>query len=141
MVTLSKENIKEIAEQMDMGFNAFFHKETGELIFVPDLDQFYGMDLEGWEEDFDKLKKNKKKFVEIEKMGAHDSFQVMEDFAEQVDDDSVRIILLEALNRKKPFSNFKDAVDNSGDYREQWFAFRDKRNIEWVEDRLKYLEE
>lgn len=140
MTTLSKENIKEIADQMDMGLNAFFHKETGELIFVPDLDQFYGMDLEGWDEDFDKLKKNKKKFIEIEKQRSHDSFQAMQDFAEQVDDTSTRTKLLEALNRKKPFSNFKDAVDNSGDYREQWFAFKDKRNIEWVEAALKYLE-
>ena len=141
MTTLSKENIKEIAEQMDMGFNAFIHKETGELIFVPDIEQLYGTNLEGWEEEFDKLKKNRKKFVEIEKMQSNDSFRVMKDFAEQVDDDSIRTTLLEALNRRKPFSNFKDAVDNSGDYREKWFAFKDKRNIEWVEDVLRYLED
>lgn len=141
MIPLSKEKIKEIAEQMDMGMESFLNKETGELVFVPDLDQFYGMDLEGWDEDFDKLKKNKKKFVEIDKMGSHDSFQVMQDFAEQVNDSFIRTRLLEALERRKPFSNFKDAVDNSGNYREQWFAFKDKRNIEWVEDALKYLEE
>lgn len=141
MITLSKDKIKEIAEQLDMGLDAFFHKETGELIFVPDLDQFHGMDLEAWAEDFDKLKKDKKKFVEIERIGSHDSFQVMQDFAEQVDDPSIRTMLLEALNRKKPFSNFKDAIDSSGDYRDQWFAFKDKRNIEWVEDALKYLKE
>lgn len=140
MKVFSKEEIKEIADQLDMGFNAFYQKDTGELIFVPDLDQFYGMELEGWKEDFDKLKKGKKKFIEIGRMSSNDSFRVMQDFAEQVDDDSIRSMLLEALGRRKPFSNFKDASDSSGDYRELWFAFKDKRNIEWVENELKYSE-
>ena len=139
MIPLKKEVIKEIAEQMDMGFKAYLHRETAELIFVPDLDQFSGMDLDGWDEDLAKLKKDKKKFVEIERMDSSDSFRIMQDFAEQVEDSSIRTVLLEALGRRKPFSQFKDAVDNSGDYREQWFAFKDRRNIEWVEDALKYI--
>ena len=77
MKQFSKEEIKEIADQLDMGFSAFYHKDTGDLIFVPDLDQFFGMDLESWEEEFDKLKKNKKKLIEIERMSSNDSFRVM----------------------------------------------------------------
>lgn len=141
MIKLSKEDIKEIADQLDMGFCVFLHKETHEMIFVPDMDQFSEMDPEGWEEEFSKLKKGRKKYVEIERMDSNDFYHIMIDFANQVTDTSIRNTLLEALERKKPFRNFKGVVDNSGDYREEWFAFKNRRNIEWVEDQLKYLSE
>lgn len=38
MPTFTKEQLKEISEQLDSGFRAFYHKQTGDLIFVPDTD-------------------------------------------------------------------------------------------------------
>lgn len=43
------------------------------------------------------------------------------------------------LNRSKPFSNFKWIIDNSGDYRQKWFDFKNQKYIEWVEEKISEL--
>lgn len=64
----------------------------------------------------------------------------MVDFAENVPGRYLRNKLIETLNSKKPFRAFKFTIDNSPE-RENWFVFKDKRNIEWIEDQLKIHEE
>ena len=59
----------------------------------------------------------------------------MESFAEEVDDKFLRTRLITALNDRKPFRNFKAIIDNSN-YRQAWFAFKDKWYIEHVKDEL-----
>lgn len=41
----------------------------------------------------------------------------MADFAENVDDTRLKDKLTNALNRPKPFQNFKWQIDNSGEFR------------------------
>jgi Uncharacterised protein family (UPF0158) len=137
MLTFTKEQIKEIAEQLDCGFRAFYHKQTGELIFVPDTYKHIGMDIDAWQEDFDKLDENFIDYNEIKAMESSDSFQVMADFTEQLTDSRLREKLVTALNKRKPFREFKFVIDNSGKYRQSWFDFKDKRYIEWTEEQLK----
>ncbi|MGQ1948702.1 hypothetical protein ACT3CD_16545 [Geofilum sp. OHC36d9] len=48
----------------------------------------------------------------------------MADFAESVDDTRLQDKLINALNRPNPFQNFKWQIDNSGEYRQQWFDFK-----------------
>jgi hypothetical protein len=69
-------------------------------------------------------------------MESHESFDIMADFAENVDSRELRDSLINALNRKHPFQNFKWVVDNSGPYRQKWFDFKNQRLIEWVEKKL-----
>ena len=78
------------------------------------------MKLEGWE-----------KCIEIEPPESRDSFKVMERFVEEVPDAGLREKLMDALNRRRPFSNFKHLIDNS-DYRQEWFDFRQKRLEQYV---------
>ena len=86
MITLPKETIKEIAENLDMGMQCFVHKETGRLIVVPDQDQFYDMDMEAWEEELKELEYAGDQYLEIDKMRSPEAFRVMEDFIETVRD-------------------------------------------------------
>jgi hypothetical protein len=44
--------------------------------------------------------------------------------------------LFNALNRKHPFREFKFVIDNSGEYRNAWFDFKNKQYFEWVENQL-----
>jgi hypothetical protein len=60
----------------------------------------------------------------------------MADFVETVDNEKLRESLIQALDRPKPFRNFKFTIDNSGPYRDKWFKFKDKKLIEWVESQL-----
>ena len=73
-------------------------------------------------------------------MESHESFDVMAEFAESVDSRELRDSLINALNNKHPFRNFKWVVDNSGLYRQKWFDFKNQRLIEWVKDQLEVLD-
>lgn len=128
---LTQEQINEITGTLETGMKCFWRKATSELIFVPDLDQFPdGEEL--FEDEFEKLNNHKDDFVEIEAMPSFEAFKVMEDFTEQLDDDRLKLKLEDILSGKKPFHHFKIAIDNSGEYREQWFAFSSEKNRQWV---------
>ena len=62
--------------------------------------------------------------------------QLMVDFAESVDNPGLQERLFIALNRSKPFRNFKWQIDNSGEYRQRWFKYKDQRYIKWVKEQL-----
>ena len=61
----------------------------------------------------------------------------MVEFAEQLsDNDKLKNQLINALNRKKPFREFKDIIDNAGKYRQQWFDFKQAQLLQWVRDKF-----
>ena len=139
MIKLTKDQIKELADQLDCGNKCYINKETGILIFTPDFDSGYA-DEELWQDDINELEENWDKYVEIDRMESRESFEVMAGFAESVDSRELREALIGALNKKHPFQNFKWVVDNSGPYRQKWFDFKNQRLIEWVNDQLEVLD-
>lgn len=130
-----KQILNDIADSMEASMKCFIHKTTFEVVSVPDEDRFPEMDLEGWEEDIDKVFGNPD-YIEIQKMESSDSFQVMEDFALSLPENATKIRLIAALEGHKPFGNFNHQIHNAGIEREQWFQFRRERGIEWVKDQL-----
>ena len=139
MINLTKDQIKEIAEQLDCGNRCYINKETGDIKTTPDFDNGYA-DEELWADVLEELEENWDKYIQIEKMESHESFEIMADFAENVDSRELRDGLINALNKKHPFQNFKWVVDNSGPYRQKWFDFKNQRLIEWVKDQLEVLD-
>ena len=135
MINLTKDQIKEIAEQLDCGNRCYFNKETGAIVTTPDFDSGYS-DEELWADVLNELDENWAKYVEIEKLESRDSFNIMADFAESTDSKELRDRLINALNKKHPFRNFKWVVDNSGPYRQRWFDFKRQKLIKWVENKL-----
>jgi hypothetical protein len=63
---LSKQEIKEIAEQLDCGFRCFIHKINSELIFIPDTTKHLDMDTEAWETEMNELDSNFGDYFEVE---------------------------------------------------------------------------
>ena len=53
-----------------------------------------------------------------------------------IDSKSLKIRLLQALEGRKPFANFKLQIDNSGTYREIWFEFKRNWMNEFVSEKL-----
>lgn len=135
MIKLTIDQIKEIAQDLDCGNKCYINKETGITIITPDFDRGYA-DEELWDDDINELEENWDKYVEIDKMESHELFEIMADFAENVYSRELRDSLINALNRKHPFQNFKWVVDNSGPYRQKWFDFKNQKMIEWVENKL-----
>jgi hypothetical protein len=140
VIQLSIHKIKEIAEQLDCGFRCFINKHNSQLIFIPDTTKYLDIDTEVWETEMNELDANFGDYLEIEQLESRDSFLIMEEFIETLDDSNkLKKQLWDGLNRPKPFRQFKYLIDNSGIYRQQWFDFKNRKMQEWVVDKLKYL--
>ena len=131
-----KEILIDIADSLESGFKCFIHRDTFQVVTYLDPDRYPDMDPKDWKEEISTIKKNKKKFIEIESLVSSDSYRIMAAFADSVDDKIIKIRLITALEGHKPFANFKFQIDNSGPYRELWFAFRKEKIIEWVQNQL-----
>ena len=62
-------------------------------------------------------------YICIEPLDSNESFMIMEDFTETMNDLHMRQRLTNALSHRKPFANFKQLIDNS-DFRQNWFDFK-----------------
>ena len=116
----STENIKKIAKQLDCGSRAFIDNTTGQLLFVPGQNNFTD-------------------FYKIDKWTSSEAFEIMSGFADQVSDNKLQSRLFDALRKKKTFREFKFVIDNSGDFRQQWFDFKNKWQQDFVAIQLNQL--
>ena len=133
---LSKPQIKEIAEYLDMGMLIFIHKETKEVI--PMVDPNVGADMEYWEEDLAKIEANRSQYIRLDRMRSSSAFKIMEDFVTQLENGRTKDSLAVAIDRSKPFRNFNHIIHDC-EYREEWFAFKSMKQQEWVEGELENL--
>lgn len=133
---ISKEILNDLADSMEAGFKCYILKKTLEIVTFPDENRYPDMDPEPWQDEIDKVFNDPEQYIEIENMTSSDSYRLMEDFVNLIENNSMKIRLLQALEGRKPFGNFKHQIENSGEYREVWFAFRRSKNIEWVENQL-----
>lgn len=138
---LTDEQIREIADNMEMGLVCFIHKQSYEVVCIPDELRFPAADMEYWEEDARKVEENDMDYYEIEPLAPSDSFRVMEQFVETLGISVLKDILNEALHRPKPFRNFKNIIQAAGDYGKQWAAFQSQWHINWVKAEIRKMEE
>jgi len=61
--------------------------------------------------------------ITVEPRESSESFKIMERFVDVVNDKILKNKLVNALNNRKPFANFKNIVESSN-YRKEWFAFK-----------------
>jgi hypothetical protein len=135
-MNLTDEQIKSIADDLDIGMKVYVNTETNEIKTIIDLDQHCDADTEAWEEDINEIEENFDKYFQFGRMDSRESFQVMEEFIVTVDDEELRNKLELGLSISKPFRNFKDIIDDENEYRKNWFAFRSAKYIEFVKEQL-----
>lgn len=129
--------IKEIAEELDMGNRCYFHRTTLKLLFIPDFDNNSYAEREFFEEELDELENNFDEYMEIAKPNSNDSFEIMLNFVESLDyKNNLKQQLANALQKSKPFRHFKFLIDNSGPCRQQWFDFKSQQLQQWVLDKF-----
>jgi hypothetical protein len=137
MKSLTQIQIKEIAEQLDCGFRCFWSRIDEELLFIPDTFKYPDMETDAWSDEIKKIDDNFSDYVEIEQMESHNTFVIMEDFIHTLSDSNkLKGELIDALNKRKPFREFKFVIDHSGDNRQKWFDFKNMRIQQWVIDRF-----
>ncbi len=135
-INLNNEQIKEIAEELDLGMKVYIHKITKEMKSIIDFDKHIYADEEVWKDDINEIEENYDKYLEFEQMDSRESFQVMEDFVETIRDEELKKKLELGLSLSKPFRNFKDIIGAEGEYREKWFKFKNAKYIEFVKEQL-----
>lgn len=140
MYPLSDNQIQEIVESFDMGLTCFWNKVTGELVFVPKREYEHLLEKDMFAEEQEKIENNYENFIEIDPPSSSEQFQIMADFAEQLDERLLlRGQLITALNKSKPFQGSKHIIHNSGKYREQWFAFQTEQLQKFVRDSFRFI--
>jgi len=135
-MVLTDDQIKEIAGDLEAGMKCYYNRLTGNIKTIIDFDSWIGADDELWEDDLNEIDEHFSDYFVFENMTSHDSFNLMADFVDLVVDSRIQTRLIKALNKSKPFRNFKHVIDNSGEYRQQWFDFKRSRYIEWVQDQI-----
>ena len=143
---LTEEQLDDIALGLHTGMLTFIHKKTGKIESHPAPDDIMIVDDTGemYADQIKRIKENRQEYIRFERMGSREAFQVMENFAESIEDPIYKGRFLERLTLRKPFANFKQLVHNSP-YRQDWFDFRDKAQREYLknefERKMKYGEE
>ena len=127
--------VSKIAEELLADMVCFVNGDTLEIESAPQAlikDPFeYEFTTGDTAEDWDLKHENWENCITVEPMESFESFSIMERFTNEVDDLSFRKKLSKALQRKKPFSNFKYLIESS-DYRQQWFDFLQAETEEYV---------
>ncbi|MFB9052156.1 UPF0158 family protein [Formosa undariae] len=119
------QSIKEMAQELDCGSDCYYNTKTDKVIAIPNFSELIDEDqyLECFGEALEEIEKNKADIIKIDVLNATESFQIMERFANQLSDPTFRIELETILKHKKPFQNFKYAIDQS-EFRQAWFDFK-----------------
>ena len=134
----NKQNIiKNIAQELDCGFDCYYNSKTNEVITIPSFSQFSDEEdfKEVFRDDLEKIEKHQTEFIKIEVLKSFESFKIMERFVEQLSDQKLKAELENILAYKKPFQNFKHKIDNS-DSRQEWFDYKQNELEKLVEDQL-----
>ena len=134
---LTSEQIREIADNLDAGMKIFINRETLEYRDILDWDDI--MDSEPWDEELEKIESEWDDFVVLEKMESRDAFRVMEDFIDEIDDETFSQQLAMILRMRSPFANFKAMIEASP-HREAWFAFKASCYIDYTKELLELNE-
>ena len=137
MKQLSKRDkfYREVGEAMSMGDSrCFINIETLKVDIHASEEYFDSNDTEDSAEE---ATNNPEKFLLLEPISSRDAFETMEAFINTVKNKYLQNRLMQAIDKKKPFANFKKIIDSSLE-RQNWFDFRDKAYAEiakeWLEE-------
>jgi len=127
----------------------YFDTETGQVITLSEEAARYAEgdediireDLPDWQKAEIEVAKNirdnnTERYINIPEKPTYESYNMMVDFAEGVEDELLREKLNIALDGKGAFRRFKRVIGDYPDYEKKWFTFKEIRMkeevIEWL---------
>ncbi len=137
--------VHDVAESIDCGMVCFVNPDTLEMEDVSKslLDEGFGLEEDDDEENGENDEnwmatmnhRKWEKCITVEPRESRESFRIMEGFVDHVDDKKLQNQLVNALNNRHPFANFKYQVEGSP-YRKEWVAYKQQKLEELVWDEL-----
>lgn len=107
--------------------------DNGSIFIVFYDDEFKSDDPEGPTREL--VEEHPERFLYIDPLESNESFKIMENFIETLEEAPLREKLWNALSQRTPFRKFKDALLAYPEVREHWFAFQKKalmqKALEW----------
>lgn len=95
---LTQQQIKEIAENLDCGNICYYNLKTGEIKTLTDFSSYGETDMEIWEESINEIEQSIDDYFVFERFQSYQSYEIMADFAETVEDINLQKKLFNALN-------------------------------------------
>jgi hypothetical protein len=131
------EKIRDMADELDAGNKAWFHRPTQTFLSHPDpAHHSYDNELDYLvEETMDEVMLDFDNYVEIPAPDSTESYRIMEGFADMQVSERIRHRLFDALGGKKPFKFFRNAVEEA-DLIDDWYEYRDARMQDYVMGKL-----
>ena len=129
--------IREIAQELDCGFDCFYNSKTNEIIGLPNFSNIVDEDdfKEVFQVDLEQIEKHQADFIKFEALESFESFKIMELFVEQLSDKNFQLELKNVLTNRKPFQNFKSKIEYSN-FKQNWFDFKQHELEKRVESEL-----
>lgn len=137
----TEKQIEEIADELECGMRCFFNLKTGEIKTILNFDNWIIADKGPWKDDLNEIDENGDDYFEFAGFESFESFQIMEDFAESINDIGMQKKLIDALNKRKPFQHFKRQIEQSDEILPRWFDYKRVRYIQWVKDQIRFNKE
>ena len=130
-ITILKEDLIYAMEDHGGEHNWYLDKETGEIFFVSEYDS------DEDDEYAQKVEEYPDRYICIDPLESRDSYRIMEDYIFSLSDPTAKRSLENAISRRRPFSNFKDALYDFPEIQKQWFIYHDNAVLqiskEWLE--------
>jgi hypothetical protein len=130
----------------------YLDKETGQVIVLSEEIARYAEededsireDLPDWQKGEIQVADNIRndsidRYINIPEKPTHESYNIMVDFAEKVEDELLREKLYIALDGKGAFGRFKRVISDYPDYEREWFEFKEGRIKEEVMEWLSLI--
>lgn len=132
----SKRLVIDVAFAMESyNVRSFLHLDTREVIQLPISNW---IDDEWCKSTREKIEKNPSRYIEIDPLVSQDAFELMMDFARQVRDPKLKMKLMDALGRNKPFYNFKNILYDYPEVLQDWhiekYTFYYAKAEEWLHE-------
>lgn len=135
-----REIVQKIAEYIDCGLVCYLNPDTLEIEEIPseliyDPEEYESMTGDRWDDTF--KHPGWKKCITVEPPESSESFKIMEQFVDEIEENNLQKRLVNVLSNRKPFANFKNVIESS-EFRELWFTFKQLKLEELVWENLSY---
>ncbi len=134
MVKIDTEWLLEALDDNDPLVEHYLDTQTGDILRINEM---IGI-MEEQEELYKQMEQDPERWVTIDPISSRDGFRIMEAFVADLPDSENKRMLEKVLTWKKPFSNFRQALQDMPEIREKWFAFHHECMLraarEWLQN-------
>lgn len=127
--------IKQIAREIANGNTCYIHKSTKKITTIDHSTEDKKI-IAAQNQVQSELERKMDNYLKFENLGPEDQLIIMKDFLEELPNKSVRKQLANALNRKNPVRNFKQAVESDIELNQHWRNFNFEEYQRWVSNSI-----